>query len=473
MFGPSQSQTSDVHAGVGFSPVRSQDRIAARIRVVAEDGEYLDCRVWALNPFGIEIVLPPRYQDTGVGGRIQIDLVLFGQRSKFDGVVAEVSNFEGDQRLATIRFLYEAPERGKRPDRSSTRWLCSDKFLPVAVAPSPTYFDDWMYFHVREISREGMQLSTSLRNKYLLPGTTLKLAIMFPASGNTTVQYVIKRVGVISAGSTDLLLLGGGFVGAEPKTRVVIGQYLVQFAPQVALDELRQADFLPESLFRGVSIRYAKSEDEYRRVLSLRYEANRVSNQLGTAKSADDLSEADDARSRILLATRGDDSVATVRIRFPGLEDRIEAEKYVTWPSSLPRRDNVFEVSRLAISPSYRGKDVLPSIFHYIALSAIGSDRPWITVSAMNKYVDFYKKIGFVQTGLRYTDPRWSNELNVMVLHAMDAMKGKGTNILYWYSIWSPVLRDFERDGVVSLKGMDRIRVASMRILGKVAHLFR
>lgn len=455
-----------------FGQVRTQDRIAARFRPVTVESEYEDSRVWGLNPFGIELISPMCYEGLGAGQRVQVDLVLFGQRTKFDGVIAGKETLMKQGVLLTIRFLYEDEPRDQRPQRTGTRWLCSDKFLPVGVAPSPTYFDDWMYFHVRDISGSGMLLSTSLRNKYILPGTCLKIALMFPASGNTTVEFHIRRVGVVSEGGGDLLQVGGSFEGIEPKSRVVIGQYLIQFAPHAMLEELKSAKFVPESLFRGVTIRYAKSDDEYRRVLNLRYEANKASDQIGSAVSGEDLSESDDARSRILLATRGSDDVATIRIRFPGLEDQIEAEKYLSWPASLPRRDEFFEVSRLAISPAYRGRDVMPSVFHCVLLSAIGADRPWITVSAMEKYISFYKKIGFVETGLKYRDPRWSNELHVLVMNGMEAMKGKGTSIFYWNLIWSPVLRDFQRDGVVVLKGMERVRIAVMRLIGKVGGQF-
>lgn len=464
---------SKYHRDLTFGQIRTQDRIAARFRPVTVESQYEDSRVWALNPFGIELISPECYEGLEAGQRVQVDLVVFGQRTKFDGVIVGKETLKKQGILLTIRFLYENDPRDQRPQREGTRWLCSEKFLPVGVAPSPTYFDDWMYFHIRDISSSGMLLSTSLRNKYILPGTYLKIALMFPASGNTTVQFHVRRVSVVSSGSGDLLQVGGSFEGVEPKSRMVIGQYLVQFAPQAALNELKKANFLPESLFRGVTIRYAKSEDEYRRVLNLRYEANKASDQIGSAASgAEDLSESDDARSRILLATRGTEDVATIRIRFPGLDDQIEAEKYISWPASLPRRDEFFEVSRLAINSAYRGKDVMPSIFHYVALSAIGADRPWITVSAMKKYVSFYKKIGFVETGLKYRDPRWSDELNVLVMNTMEAMKGKGTNIFYWYLIWSPVLRDFQRDGVLALKGMERIRIAVMMLIGRMGALF-
>jgi predicted GNAT family N-acyltransferase len=460
-------------SGLTFGEVRTQDRIAARFRSIAVNAEYQDSRVWALNPFGIELIAPTCYEDLASGQRVQVDLIHFGQRTKFDGMITSKGTLDKLGVLLTIRFLYE-PELGEqRQQRSGTRWLCSDKFLPVAVAPSPTYFDDWMYFHVQDISASGMLLSTSLRNKYLLPGTSLKLALMFPASGNTTVDFHIRRVGVSSEANGDLLQLGGVFESVDPKSRVVIGQYLVQFAPQASLEELKNANLLPESLFRGVTIRSAKSEDEYRRVLALRFEANQASGQIGSARTGEDLSESDDASSRILLATRGSTDVGTVRIRFPSLEEKIEAEKYVIWPATLPRRDEVFEVSRLAINVAYRGKDVLPSIFHYILLSSIGVDRPWVTISAMGKYIDFYKKIGFVETGLVYSDPKWSNDLNVMIMNSMEAMKGRGTNPFYWYLIWSPVLRDFQRDGVVVLSGMDRIRVALLRLIGKLGSLLR
>jgi len=464
---------SNLFDSVRFADVRAQDRIAARLRKVSPDGVFRDVRVWGLNPFGIEVLYPESLVSLEVGTQVQVDLVLFGQRSNFSGVITSKSQKDDQHCICRIRFLFSEDEESRRVDRKSARWLCSENFLPVAVAPSPSFFDDWMYFQVRDISAGGIQLTTSLRNKYLLPGTSLQLSLMFPVSGNAIVQFRIKRVGVVAIGSKDMLQLGGEIENLDPKSRNVIGQYLLQFAPQATLEELRQAGIVPESLFRGASIRYARTKEDYSRVLNLRLEANRVSGQLGAAKTPEDMIDSDDSKSRILLATRGEETVATVRIRYPTVDDRLEAEKYLVWPDSLPRREELFEVSRLAVNVAYRGKDVLPSMFHYIALSSIGVDRPWITVSAMKKYVPFYLKVGFKDTNLTYKDPRWSNELHVLISHSLEAIKGKGASPIYWYVMWSKVLENLERDGVISLTRMDRVRTSIYRFIGSVTKLVR
>lgn len=462
-------ESSDEFSITHLADVRAQDRIAARVRRSSMTGGFYDARVWAISPFGLEVVLPAELGEVAIGEMLQIDMVVYGQRSSFAAVVVALDSSKTDQCIATVRFVFGNEERESKELRRSPRWLCSDNFFPVAVAPSPAYFDDWMYFQVRNISREGIQLTTSLRNKYLLPGMLIQLSVMFPASGNINFGLRIRRVGVIAIGSRDLLLVGGEMERVSPSARNVIGQYLIQFAPQVAIDELREADLLPESLFRGASIRYVKSQEDYQRVLELRLRANGDSGQLGRAQSPTDMADSDDAKSRILLVTRGEESIATVRIRFPDEDNPLEVERYVNWPIELPRRESMFEVSRLAISSKYRGKDVLPSVFHFISLSAIGMDRPWVTVSAMSKYIAFYEKVGFRRTKVVYKDDRWSDELNVLVGHTLEAIKGYGVSPLYWYVMWSKVLDNLLRDGVITLTGLEKLRVRLYRFLGFVA----
>jgi len=61
----------------------------------------------------------------------------------------------------------------------------------------------------------------------------------------------------------------------------------------------------------------------------------------------------------------------------------------------------------------------------------------------------------------------------VLVAHAMDAIRGRGVNPLYWYIMWSKVLENFERDGVVVNSGMDKARTTVFKVLGSLSGIRR
>jgi predicted GNAT family N-acyltransferase len=206
-------------------------------------------------------------------------------------------------------------------------------------------------------------------------------------------------------------------------------------------------------------------------VLELRYLANQAAGQIGEITTPEDTGDIHDARSRILVAKRNGKVIGTTRFRYTQLDEPLEAEKFVRWPASFPRRDQIFEMSRLATHPDYRRSDLLSGLFRFGCTTCVDADRPWLVMSSMEKYVGFYSKIGFRPTGLSYEDPQWSGRLNVMMVNYFDMIKGKGVHPAYWNEIWRDVAELAIRDGIVRLDGMDRVRIALFKCLRPVTRL--
>jgi predicted GNAT family N-acyltransferase len=328
-----------------------------------------------------------------------------------------------------------------------------------------------MHFKVRDISQDGLQLSTSLRNKFLLQGMRLNLAVSFPMGSVVQINVEVMRVGLKRFGSEDRLVLGTRFEKIGDLARKVLGQYLIQFSNAESLNAVRLAGFAPESIASGTTFYYLKSETDYRQVLDLRWKANEQAGQLGNITKAEDTGDMNDMRGRILVAKRNDKVIGTARLRFPQLDEPLECESYLRWTNTLPRRDELIEVSRLATDRHFRASDLLAGMFKYACSTCITPERPWLVMSCMTKYKPFYEKIGFTDTGLSYKDPHWSEPLNVMISDSYGVIKGLNVNPIYWNLIWKEVAKFMLDNDLADFTTRDRARVFAYRLFSPLASM--
>ncbi len=326
-----------------------------------------------------------------------------------------------------------------------------------------------MYFQIHDVSDTGMQLNTSLSNKYLVQGIHLQLTAVFPMGGSVAIRGEIARVNVGSFGSEDRLVVGIKFVSLDKQAKRIIGQYLIQFSSSANLDSFRDHGFIPRSVLKGVKFGNVKTEDQYKQVLDLRFRANQASNQLKNIAAPIDLADIGDSRSRIIIGTRNDKVVATARISFPSRAEPTEAENYLRWPDELPHPDQIFEISRLAIDPQFQHSDVLAGLFRYMALTCISADRRHCVLATMDKYRPFYRNIGFSDTGLNYQNDAWSEELHVMIADTLEGMKGKHVHPLYWGRVWMDVANILISTGLIEPTALDKARMLGYRALSPIA----
>ena len=402
------------------------------------------------------------------GDAVDLEVVVAGQRSLFEGLVVDKIERGPEISLLGIRLSKKIDIGDPVSERrSSNRWMCSDEFLPTCVAPTPGRFDDFVYFQIRDISSEGLQLSCSLRNKFLIPGMLLGLSIVFPMAQMVQVEVEVVRVGIASFGGRDRLVLGTRFRNISRQARTALGQYILQFGNVDTLDDLREAGLTPKSVALGVDFYNLKTESDYRQVLDLRYLAHSADQNLPQGAIAEDLADINDARSRIIIGKYRGRTVATARVRYNELSEPLEHEEYVEWPAELPRRDQIVEISRVATHPAFRKSDLLAALFRYTYLNIADKDRPWLVISCLDNMVSFYQKLGFKHTGLRHTEPQWREDrvLNVMIVNLFEMVMGRKVSPFYWNFMWKDVARYLLEQGVVKPSGIDRVRMAIFEAL--------
>jgi hypothetical protein len=469
-----QLDFSDIHAIIDPADIRGHERILARIRKRGTEGPFEEIRVWRLSPLGVELIADPKLGPFEKGDPIDLELIVSGQRTTFEGLVVDLVLSGENTKVLGVRLSKKIGSSIPGVDRRvGERWICSDEFLPTSVAPTPGRFDDFMYFQVRDVSAEGLQLSCSLRNKFLIPGMKMSLTAVFPMAQVVQLEVEVVRVGISAFAGRDRLVVGTKFRSLGDHAKAVIGQYILQFSNVDTLADLRRAGLVPKSVSQGVDFYNLKSEEDYRAVLELRYLAHTADGNLKEGATSESLADINDARSRIVVGKYKGRAVATARIRFNELDEPLEHEEYIEWPKTLPRRDQIIEVSRVATHPDFRRNDLLAALFRYSYLNLVQRDRPWIVISCLDNMVPFYRKIGFVHTGLRHREPLWKDDkvLNIMIINTFELIVGRGVSPFYWNLMWRDVAQYLSAESVIEPTGIDRARMVAYRAVGPFASI--
>lgn len=465
---------SEIHDKINPVDIRTHERVLARIRLRESETPFQDIRVWRMSPLGVELVANEISKEFRKGDAIDLELVLTGQRTLFEGLVVDLVKNTEDVTVLGVRLSRKIVSPIPGVDRrTAERWICSDEFLPTCVAPTPGRFDDFMYFQVRDVSAEGLQLSCSLRNKFLIPGMRIGLTTVFPMAQVVNIDVDIVRVGIASYAGRDRLVVGTRFRALSDHAKTVLGQYILQFGNVDTLEDLKRAGLVPQSVSLGVDFYNLKTEEDYRSVLALRHRAHTIDGNLREGASPEDLADLNDARSRIIVGKYKGTVVATARMRFNELDEPMEHEEYLAWPKTLPRRDQIVEVSRVATHPAFRKNDLLAALFRYCYLNVVQGDRPWVVISCLDHMVKFYEKIGFSQTGLRHSEPQWKSdrELNIMIINIFELIVGRKVNPFYWNLMWREVANYLSAQSIVQPSGVDKIRVMAYRMVGPFANV--
>ena len=460
---------SDIHESVFPADVRAQDRIVARIKKREDDSSFQAIKVWKVSPLGIELVDDPD-QSYRRGDKVDLEIIIGGQRTYFEGLVVDLIIEAETIKLIGIRLSNK--RRNIESDgekRRSVRWLCSEDFYPTCVSPTPGRYNEYIYFQIRDISKEGFQLLCSLRNKYLIPGTQLNLTASFPMVGDLSLPVRVSRVGISSERGKDYLVVGTEFINLSQSAKNIVGQYLLQFTDAETLDELREAGFFPLSMSRGTDFYFLKSEADYEEVLKLRLKAHKAGGTVDAMAQPSDMGDIFDTNSRIIIGKHKGEVIASARVHFNVLEEEMEHEQYFEWPGELPRRDQIFEITRVCTHPSFRSGDLLAALLRFISATCLQPQRPWVLVSSTDALLPFYERIGLKNTGITYQHPIYQGNQNVLLSNAYDILLGKSAHPVYWNIVWKDVQKYLVDSGVLVPDPMDRARIRVYKLMAPLS----
>jgi hypothetical protein len=465
--GPSPSE---VHGEIAPADVRPGDPVAAAV-VVRGVAEPIPARVWALSPLGVQLVCPPALQSLPAGEAVGVTLRMGGEESRLRGVALERAEDRG-QALLGVRWCEpDRPAQGEA--RGARRWLCSADYLPSGVFANPVRYSDFVHFRVCDISRDGMQLLTSLRNKFLVPGLRFEAVCTFPMVGQLTLAFEVVHARVVEHGGKQHLGVGVRTRARDRRASELIGQYLLQFGAEVTPEALRAQGFRVRSSTPAFDFGWVRTEDEYRQVLELRRRTFVDAGLVGPQTRAEELGDASDARSRILIAKHRGRVVGTIRVTYSdGPEQPFQLEPYFAQAPGAPPREQVVESSKVCTEPSWRGGDLFYVLVRLAALATIQAGRRYMLMSCADELLGLYSRLGFRQLGVRFTHPKVGVQAHLLLGDIPDLVAGRGINPVVWnvaagYELW----RFAQRAGLVPGGPARELRMLGLRLFKPLAPL--
>jgi predicted GNAT family N-acyltransferase len=464
-----------VHGVVSPADVRPGDPIRARVRRggVQEVG----AQVWRISPFGVELVRTLALASVVPGDALDLTVHMGTSVSEFRKLLVVSLREERGREILALRWSHPAPralEKVAGEQRDGSRWSCLPEYLPSGITPNAVRLYDHVHFRIADISGTGMQLLTSLRNKFIIPGVTFEATCTFPTLGSTRVEFHVVHTRVVQHGGKKFLSVGTTYRLPERRAPDLLGQYLLQFGPGTSLQELRATGFRIRTSLPAVEFGSVRTDDEYREILALRrlayVHAKKVSEDAKDLDMADEF----DAQSRILFARYQGRMVASLRVMFPsGAADPLKHEEYVRLPETLPPRDELVELSKACTHPDFRGSDLFYGLAKLATLTIAQAGRRWMLMSCTDGLVRVYTAFGWRRMSLSYVHPSMKLEHHLLLGDVPAMLAGQGTNPIFWNLTVGREIWEFAKMcNVVPDTLRSRTRVFVWRLFKPLALLF-
>jgi hypothetical protein len=395
-----EDTSSVIHSPFIPLDIYQGENIQAFVRI-NQKADPIEMRVWRLSPLGIELaplnnieILPSSLK---LGESLDLDVVIRRQKCSFKGLIVSSNHRHKNMNLIGVRWYMDAPPIAKNGHerRANRRWLCGEEFLPTGIAPNPVRFGDFLHFRIKDLSKTGGRILTSLRNRFIIPGMELDTMMSFPMFGQAKVRMKIVDVRVQSENGKDNLSIGATFINPEASLISIIANYVIQFSPDSSMEEINSEAMLPKTLSDKVSYGYARSKEDYEEVLDLRLRAYSASGKVDPNKTAREMGDEFDTRSRILVAKYRGKTVASMRVMFHEPNDPYEHDRFVSIPDWFPRKDEVVEVTRFCIDPQWQGSDLIFGMMRQLFMVMAHAQRRYAVTSATKEMMEnFYLKFG-------------------------------------------------------------------------------
>jgi predicted GNAT family N-acyltransferase len=424
---------------------------------------------------GVELVRPRELPSVLLGTPLDLTLRIGSSVSDFRGLPVVATATERGHDLLAFSWVRPAdPDRPGQPRRTS-RWVCQPDYAPTGIAPSAVRYEDYVYFRVVDVSWQGMQLETSLRNKFLVPGVELKSTCTFPTLGQVRIDLRVVHARVVQRGTDKVLALGVTYSSRSPGSLRTIGQYLLQFGNGTTVQQLCAEGFRIRSSSRALDFGSIRTDEEYKEVLRLRRLAYVHAKKISAEATDLQMADAYDARSRILVAKHRGRVVATARLMFPESgADHLNHEDYVELPDHLPPRDQLVEVFKTCTHPGYRGSDLFYTLLMHVGLVILQSGRRYALMSATDSLAPIYERFGFRRVEVTYQHPAMRIRHNLMLLDVAAVVAGTGINPLFWNLVGGWELWNFGKlCGIVATDRWTTLRVRLWRLLRPAARVVR
>lgn len=428
------TSSKDIHTPSDGNEIYAGQGIEAEIRT--PQGRVGVFQVYRISPLGAEIDITESAGkiDLIVGSDIDLNITIGKQICEFHGLVVANRYRSNGREILGVRWVEEFSTTEFQNDRrKNTRWLCGEDFMPNGIAPNPAKFNDFIYFKVVDVSSEGLQLATSLRNKLLIPGMILEASISFPLVGEIRAPVKILNVRIRSIGNKEVLALGVKLIDTNRTVLETLGQYCLQFGPPTTVSDLKTSGLKVQSTERALEFGFVKTKEDYLEVLALRKRAYSDAGKTQNLTDAEDMGDIYDTKSRIITAKHKSKLVGSARITFHSNEDQTEYEQFLKLPSDIPRKTEMLVASRVCTSKEYRGSDLVYGLIRQIYLAAIQANRKYILGGSTDSLLPFYEKLGFRGTGAYFQHGSLNSvREQLLIADVVKVLMGESCSLRTW-----------------------------------------
>jgi hypothetical protein len=302
--------------------------------------------------------------------------------------------------------------------------------MGVCIGPDPLKLAQLINFQIINISTSGFLAKSSRSNRHILPGLKMTdFQITLPGSGALKLSFIVRHVSVIG----DSIQFGCQFINLSPTDRKIIDGYQFICAHSVDPDEaykIAREKKLPLKEF--VRIERVSSSAQLDQVLNIRFSSYKSANKLkADVTTYDMMKDQYDDQSIILAAFLGAKMVGTIRIVFSTNGSKFPFEELFPMPSKI-NRDDLVEVSRLAILPVYQGSDIIIKLFQGFAFEYISKKRFALCMST-KKLSKYYTSIGARKISKPLPHPTLENDTLTCYLFDRKRLEAGKMRATAWY----------------------------------------
>ncbi len=456
-----------LHSNIIPADIRLGEPVKAFIKFKSR---HVEVRVWRLSPLGIEFVRNSTLDDLKIGDSLEIQVCIGVERTAHLGLVVTHESSEGPHHILGMRFYQEDGFDYSGTDRrESKRWTCAADFLPNGVCPNPGKFNEFIFFKITDLSSKGMRIQTSMRNKFLVQGMTLRSTITLPMVGNSSIALKIENASIIEKSGKEFLSLGCSFVQPSSSFLKLLAQYIFQFGSAGSLKELSDAGLRVEKIAGGIEYKYVRTKEEYNQVLELRKLAY---GEAGKLAKESDVADIYDSRARIVIGLYKGKVVASTRLIFNEIQDQMEHEQFVSFDSRVPSKDQICEITRVCTHPEFRGADLLIGLMKFASLTVAQSGRRYVLGCATEKLLPMYLKMGFRSLKIDFTHESLNNTNHtIFMCDITEVAVGKGINPIAWNILWSDVVQYISANQIMRFDPANNVRIGIYNFFKPLAHL--
>lgn len=439
--------------------------------------------IWRISPLGVEInadgIGKEVFDNLAVGDHIGLKICVGNQETIFHGLTVQTRHEENGQNLIGIRWCDSSSPTGTKPKnpmkekRASARWLCGQEFMPSGIAPNPARFNEFVHFRVMDISKGGILLITSLRNRFLIPGMTLNASVSFPMCAQLRVNLELRNSRIVTVEGKKFLAFGSTFVKPDAKLMSTIGQYIFQFGPKATVAQMKKNGISVSNASQGLEFGFVRTEEEYHEVLKLRLLAYKAVGKIRQDATETDVADIYDSRSRIIIARYRNEIIASIRLMFHNPEDRFEVEEHTVLPRNFPSKHECVEISRLCTHPDFRESDLFYNMVRRITITAAQAGKRFAVSFATPGLVELYKKVGATPTGVKFPHRNLNGqEHEVITWDIAKAVTGYKMNPFVWNFIYGDIRGYLSDETALQFDPLMNLRAGMFRLLNPLTPMF-